>query len=241
MCRIASSSTNWKLISSVHHQSALPILPSLHGILTVGTKFPQLNKSIKQVDENIINHTGVDKSSKHVNPYIIPCPPCIHQTDNPRHMWLDVWSVDSQAQKKSLVTLLIHDTKCPNWNQLSLNNTNSHSVDLLKWYLLHGALVCHSAALLSASSSRSTLSSNRRRLPLYPARPGPHWLWSKSVHVSWKLGKPFLSNNRWLIKGPYISTETPVHIQTPKETHWIVLVHLHYNILFIDFNTFASL
>ena len=44
-----------------------------------------------------------------------------HQADSPLYVWPDVWSVDFHLLIKSMV---IHDTKCPYWDQVSLNNTN---------------------------------------------------------------------------------------------------------------------
>ena len=47
---------------------------------------------------------------------------CNHQADSPLYVWPGVWSVDLQVLKKSIV---IHDTECPHWYQVSVNNTNS--------------------------------------------------------------------------------------------------------------------
>ena len=46
---------------------------------------------------------------------------CKHQADSPFYVWRDVWSGYLQLLKKSMV---IHDTECPYWDQVSLNNTN---------------------------------------------------------------------------------------------------------------------
>ena len=45
----------------------------------------------------------------------------IHQADSPLYVWPDVWSADLHLLMKSMV---IHDTECPYWDQVSLNNTN---------------------------------------------------------------------------------------------------------------------
>ena len=45
----------------------------------------------------------------------------IHQADSPLYVWPDVWSADLHLLIKSMV---IHDTECPYWGQVSLNNTN---------------------------------------------------------------------------------------------------------------------
>ena len=44
-----------------------------------------------------------------------------HQADSPLYVWPDVWSADLHLLIKSMV---IHDTECPYWDQVSLNNTN---------------------------------------------------------------------------------------------------------------------
>ena len=44
-----------------------------------------------------------------------------HQADSPHYVWPDVWSADLHVLIKSMV---IHDTECPYWDQVSLNNTN---------------------------------------------------------------------------------------------------------------------
>ena len=46
---------------------------------------------------------------------------CNHPTDSPLYMWLDVWFGDLQALKKH--GLMVHSTKYPYWDQVSLNNT----------------------------------------------------------------------------------------------------------------------
>ena len=47
---------------------------------------------------------------------------CNHQADSPLYVWPDIWSVDLQVQKSTV----IHDTECPDWDQVSLNNTNTN-------------------------------------------------------------------------------------------------------------------
>ena len=44
-----------------------------------------------------------------------------HQADSPLYVWPVVWSADLHLLIKSMV---IHDTECPYWDQVSLNNTN---------------------------------------------------------------------------------------------------------------------
>ena len=44
-----------------------------------------------------------------------------HQADSPLYVWPDVWSADLHLLIKNMV---IHDTECPYWDQVSLNNTN---------------------------------------------------------------------------------------------------------------------
>ena len=44
-----------------------------------------------------------------------------HQADSPLYVWPYVWSADLHLLIKSMV---IHDTECPYWDQVSLNNTN---------------------------------------------------------------------------------------------------------------------
>ena len=44
-----------------------------------------------------------------------------HQADSPLCVWPYVWSADLHLLIKSMV---IHDTECPYWDQVSLNNIN---------------------------------------------------------------------------------------------------------------------
>ena len=46
-----------------------------------------------------------------------------HQADSPLYVWPDVWSADLRLFIKNMV---IHDTKCPHWDQVSLNNTKTN-------------------------------------------------------------------------------------------------------------------
>ena len=50
-------------------------------------------------------------------------------------MWPDVWSGDLQVLKG----MVIHDTECPYWNQVSFNNTN-HKPLVMYSQLCHGLL-----------------------------------------------------------------------------------------------------
>ena len=43
-----------------------------------------------------------------------------HQADSPLYVWPDVWSANLQVHK----SMVIHNTECPYWDQVSLNNTN---------------------------------------------------------------------------------------------------------------------
>ena len=45
-----------------------------------------------------------------------------HQADSPLYVWPNVWSADLHLFMKSMV---IHDTECPYWDQVSLNNTKT--------------------------------------------------------------------------------------------------------------------
>ena len=66
---------------------------------------------------------------EYVNPYIPTQSPeedwsdhmQNHQADSPLFVWPHVWSADLHLLIKSMV---IHDTECPYWDQVSLNNTN---------------------------------------------------------------------------------------------------------------------
>ena len=53
-----------------------------------------------------------------------------HHDDSPLYVWPDAWSADLHLFIKSMV---LHDTKCPYWDQLSLNNTDQTK---LNQYLL---------------------------------------------------------------------------------------------------------
>ena len=53
-----------------------------------------------------------------------------HQADSPLYAWPDVWSADLHLLVKSMV---IHDTECPYWDQVSLNNTNLTKPNHLMW------------------------------------------------------------------------------------------------------------
>ena len=45
---------------------------------------------------------------------------CSHQAGSPRYVWPDVWSGDLLVQK----SMVVHDTECPYWDQVSFTNTN---------------------------------------------------------------------------------------------------------------------
>ena len=52
-----------------------------------------------------------------------------NQVDSPFYLWPDVCSGDSQAMNKSVV---MHDTKSHSGDQVSLNNTNTQKIQMLK-------------------------------------------------------------------------------------------------------------
>ena len=62
-----------------------------------------------------------------------------HQADSSLYVWPDVWSADLHLLIKSMI---IHDTECPYWDQVSLNNTNQTNTYLfwnsfsLPWLIL---------------------------------------------------------------------------------------------------------
>ena len=64
---------------------------------------------------SVLTHTYPHKLLRKIKVTI-----CNHQVDSPLYVWPDVWSGDMQF-RKSMVT---HDTECPYWDQVSLNNTN---------------------------------------------------------------------------------------------------------------------
>ena len=43
-----------------------------------------------------------------------------HQFNGPFHLWSDVWSCELQSKRKGMV---MHDTECLYWDQMSLHNT----------------------------------------------------------------------------------------------------------------------
>ena len=51
-----------------------------------------------------------------------------HQADSPLYVWPCVWSADLHLLIKSMV---LHDTECPYWDQVSLNNTTKPNQDNL--------------------------------------------------------------------------------------------------------------
>ena len=55
---------------------------------------------------------------------------CNHQADSPLYVWHDVWAGDLQIYK----SMVIHDTECPYWDHVSLNNTNpQHTQPRMHW------------------------------------------------------------------------------------------------------------
>ena len=56
-----------------------------------------------------------------------------HQAESLLFVWPDVWSGDLQVYK----SIVIHDTECPFWDQVSLNNTNQTKSCNVKKVLLH--------------------------------------------------------------------------------------------------------
>ena len=63
-----------------------------------------------------------------------------HQADSPLYVWPDVWSADLHLFIKSMV---IYDTECPYWDQVSLNNTNKQTylVSQNWWVLSTGSIL----------------------------------------------------------------------------------------------------
>ena len=59
----------------------------------------------------VLTCTYPHKPLKKIKMYI-----CNHQVDSPFGVWFDVCPGDLQAKKKNLV---LHDTECPYWGQLS--------------------------------------------------------------------------------------------------------------------------
>ena len=51
---------------------------------------------------------------------------CSHQADSPLYVWPDVWSGDLQVWK----SMVIHDTECPYWDQVSLNDPNPNPTEM---------------------------------------------------------------------------------------------------------------
>ena len=76
--------------------------------------------------------------SEYVNPYISTQTPEEDWSDHMQSpgwqptLWLDVWSGDLICKfRKSMV---LHDTECPYWDQVSLNNTNQTCFcHIFKW------------------------------------------------------------------------------------------------------------
>ena len=64
---------------------------------------------------SILTHTCSHKPLRKIKVAI-----CNQQTDSSLYVWLDVWFGDLQVLK----SMVIHDTECPYWDQVSLNNTN---------------------------------------------------------------------------------------------------------------------
>ena len=46
----------------------------------------------------------------------------VYEVDSPLYVWPDVWSADLHLL--IFKSMVIHDTECPYWDQVSLNNTN---------------------------------------------------------------------------------------------------------------------
>ena len=63
---------------------------------------------------SMLTHTYPHKPLRNIKMTI-----CNHQTDSPLHVWPHVWSGDLQVYK----SMVIHDTECPCWDLVSLNNT----------------------------------------------------------------------------------------------------------------------
>ena len=64
---------------------------------------------------NMLTHTYPHKPLRKIKVTI-----CNHQADSPLYVSSDVWFGDWRFRKR----MVIHDTECPYWDQVSLNNTN---------------------------------------------------------------------------------------------------------------------
>ena len=85
----------------------------------------------------------------------------IHQADSPFYVWPDVWSADLHLFIKSMV---MRDTKCPYWDQVSLNNTKPNqscwgciSLLLPRLPKLSGPFEYHSPGNLGSLSSNKEI------------------------------------------------------------------------------------
>ena len=64
---------------------------------------------------SMLTHTYPHKSLRKIKVTI-----CNHQADNSLYVRPNIWSGDLQVLK----SMVIHDTECPYWDQVSLNNPN---------------------------------------------------------------------------------------------------------------------
>ena len=77
---------------------------------------------------SMLTHTYEHKPLRNIEVTI-----CNHQADSPLYVWPDVWSGELKVQKKYGP----HDTECPYWDLVSLNNTNQIPTGYLElfWHL----------------------------------------------------------------------------------------------------------
>ena len=78
-----------------------------------------------------------------------------HQADSPLYVWPDVWSADLHLFIKSMV---IHDTECPYWDQVSLNNTNKQTTPHLQQDVDYNITIHKAMDQFSGATTRRNLS-----------------------------------------------------------------------------------
>ena len=117
-----------------------------------------------------------------------------HQADSPLYVWPDVWSADLHLL--IFKSMVIHDTECPYWDQVSLNNTNqtkttNHVITTYKQsphhsqtnHLLTTCKPSHHWQMISLSVTNSLLITYRTNHLLTTHKPSHH---SQTVLISHK-------------------------------------------------------
>ena len=150
----------------------------------------------------MLTHTYPHKPPKNIKVTI-----CYHQVDSPIYLWPDVCFGDLQAKKK---TVVIHDTECPYWDKVLLNNTNPNSTNHPNMLInREGRATCVWSYAVTRLTNhfiqtlcliyfmKLQMSLLRPRVKNLPTPASPE-LW-------WALSLPSLSGVR-----PYIRSETPV-------------------------------